>query len=724
MSILKHSTSRIFILSVFILLVNPLINRIQSQTNTDCLICHSDNTLTMQKSGKTISLYYDEKEFAKSPHSEFNCIDCHTGFDAGEIPHAKTIKPVKCLKCHNGSKAELYTKSVHGIVKGGAQCTDCHGTHNIVSLEALRTPEGREHEGNTCGKCHTDIVKHYFESDHGKALVKGVKGAPFCSDCHGEHTIKSIANKESKVSREHEAEVCLKCHLDNSDVRAIVSPSAEFIKGYELSVHGQAMKAGKLNAATCSDCHGAHDMKKGSDPTSFVNKLKVAETCSKCHQKEGKIFNESSHGKAVTRGVLSSATCTDCHGEHTILPHDDPKSPTSAVNISGKVCTPCHESLKLSDKFGIAGNRYASFKDSYHGLAGKGGDISVANCASCHGYHDVKSSADSTSKTHKSKLAETCGSCHPGANENFTKGSVHIIAQSKDEPILYFIATTYILLIISVVGGMFVHNAADFFRKGKRQLMARRGLIPHHQVSHRLYLRMCLSERIQHMSLMISFILLVITGFMLKYPDAWWVVPIRDISPLIFEIRGLIHRISAVVMVVASLYHIYYILFVPRGKQLIKDLLPVRKDIFDAIGIVRYNFGLSQVKPKLDRFSYIEKSEYWALIWGTLVMVLTGIILWFDNTFMGLLTKLGWDISRTIHFYEAWLATLSIIVWHLYFIIFNPDVYPMNLAWIKGTLTETEMEEEHPLELERMRIEEQKTLAEEKEETIFESINK
>ena len=99
-----------------------------------------------------------------------------------------------------------------------------------------------------------------------------------------------------------------------------------------------------------------------------------------------------------------------------------------------------------------------------------------------------------------------------------------------------------------------------------------------------------------------------------------------------------------------------------------------------------------------DRFSYIEKAEYWALIWGTFVMAATGFIMWFDNTFIGLLTKLGYDVARTIHYYEAWLATLAIVVWHFYFVIFNPDSYPLNLAFWKGTLTEEEMAEEHPVE--------------------------
>ena len=138
-------------------------------------------------------------------------------------------------------------------------------------------------------------------------------------------------------------------------------------------------------------------------------------------------------------------------------------------------------------------------------------------------------------------------------------------------------------------------------------------------------------------------------------------------------------------------------------KELLRDLLPVRKDIDDAIAVMRYNLGFATEKPRFSRFSYIEKSEYWALIWGTFVMGVTGVILWADNVFLGILTKLWWDVARTVHYYEAWLATLSIIVWHFYFVIFNPDTYPINLAFWKGTLTEEEMEEEHPLELEKLR---------------------
>jgi cytochrome b subunit of formate dehydrogenase len=153
-----------------------------------------------------------------------------------------------------------------------------------------------------------------------------------------------------------------------------------------------------------------------------------------------------------------------------------------------------------------------------------------------------------------------------------------------------------------------------------------------------------------------------------------------------------------------------------RGKQLLKDLLPVPKDLHDAMGVMLYNIGLRKEKPLLGRFSYVEKAEYWALVWGTILMAVTGTILWFDNTFLGILTKLWWDVARTVHYYEAWLATLAIVVWHLYFVIFNPDTYPINLAFWKGTLTEEEMAEEHPLELADLQANELRVQEAEKED--------
>ena len=197
--------------------------------------------------------------------------------------------------------------------------------------------------------------------------------------------------------------------------------------------------------------------------------------------------------------------------------------------------------------------------------------------------------------------------------------------------------------------------------------------------------------------------MLVVTGFMLRYPSAWWVEGLRSLAPWEGDLRSLLHRSAGVAMVMASLWHIYYVVATERGRQLIVDLWWTPLDLKEMIAQVRYNFGFSHDKPRLGRFSYIEKAEYWALVWGTIVMTATGLVMWFDNTFINLFTKQGYDIARTIHFYEAWLATLAIIVWHFYFVIFNPEAYPINLAFLKGTISEAEMEEEHPRELDEIR---------------------
>jgi len=223
------------------------------------------------------------------------------------------------------------------------------------------------------------------------------------------------------------------------------------------------------------------------------------------------------------------------------------------------------------------------------------------------------------------------------------------------------------------------------------------------------YLRMSRNERIQHFFLLSSFIVLVITGFWLKFPEAWWVKWIvYIIGENAFEARGIIHRVASIVLIVISVYHLFYLAINKRGRKLFMDFLPVKKDVTDFKESMLYLINKRPDKPRFGRFSYIEKMEYWAVVWGTVIMGATGFILWFKDFFFKYISNTGMDIATAIHYYEAILASLAILVWHFYFIFLNPDVYPMNKAWISGLLTKEEMEKEHPLELEK--IEETKKL--------------
>ncbi len=682
----------------------------QAQKSEDCLICHSDKSLSMRRGGKTVSLFVDAAKLKGSVHGTADCVDCHTGFKPDETPHTKVIRPVDCQSCH---EITAYPKSVHGrpTEEGkpnspvAARCKDCHGSHDILSPKDPKASVFRSHPETGCGKCHEDETSHFMRSAHGIALENGIKGAPSCVDCHGEHNVESADNRQSPIYKVNEATVCLRCHLNNAEIRQRVGPSAGFIAGYETSVHGVALAGGNQKAATCSDCHGAHDMKKGSDPTASVNKWNIPQTCARCHLDIAKTYSESIHGKALQWGNKEAPSCTDCHGEHQIYAPKDPRSRVSSKNVSVQVCAPCHNSVPLTQKYGIAAERFGTFQDSYHGLASKEGSAEVANCASCHGVHNIKPSSDPTSTISKANLAATCGQCHPGAGENFAKGSVHVSMVREGDAVLYWIRIVYLWLIAGVIGGMVIHNLFDFVKKSRHVIAVRNGDITPHTYGPTQYVRMTLNERCQHAAMFSSFIVLVITGFMLKFPDAWWVIPIRHVSEGVYRVRSLTHRIAGIVMIGVSLYHAAYLIFSRRGGKLVADMLPKLQDVTDFWAQVKYYCGLSKSKPLFHRFCYIEKAEYWALIWGVVVMGSTGLIMWFDNTFINIFTKLGWDISRTIHYYEACLATLAIVVWHFYFVIFNPEVYPMSTAWLTGNLTEEQMANEHPLELEQIRAE-------------------
>jgi cytochrome b subunit of formate dehydrogenase len=668
-----------------------------SQDSNVCLMCHSNSSLTMKKGGRVVSLFVDASRMKLSAHAALGCASCHIGYNPGNIPHAKTIKPVECKTCH---QIEGIEKSVHGA---RTPCKACHGTHEILSKKDPKSPVSRLHISKTCAQCHETESKEYQLSAHNTPQAAGSNKSPTCIDCHGSHKILSTKNPESPVFKAKEAGLCLKCHLENPGIRKQTGASAWFIEGYKTSVHGMALASGKLAAATCSDCHGAHDSKKSTDPSARTNKLVIVKTCSRCHSGIAKIYSESIHGMAAQKGIMDAPSCTNCHGEHQIFSPRDARARVAPMNVSEQVCATCHDSVQLSARYGMPSDQFKSFADSYHGLALKAGSLAVANCASCHGVHNIKPAIDPASTINPNNLAATCGRCHPGANQNFARGAVHVVVGSPSgQGILNWIRLIYIVLIVVTIGGMFLHNILDFIRKTRQRLAIRQGTAVHAHHGAKQYVRMTLNERIQHAAIFSSFMLLAITGFMLRYSDAWWVVPIRELSGNIFQARSLVHRIAGVVMIAASLYHLGYLFAVKRGRQLGKDMLPRWKDVKDVFVNLGYITGLSKNKPRFDRFGYIEKAEYWALIWGVIVMAGTGIIMWFDNYFIGLLTKLGWDISRTIHFYEACLATLAILVWHFYFVIFNPEVYPMSTAWLTGEISEEEMAEEHPLELERL----------------------
>jgi cytochrome b subunit of formate dehydrogenase len=517
-----------------------------------------------------------------------------------------------------------------------------------------------------CTGCH----------EQGQKLAKSAHGSLTCDTCHESHDKYPHPSGIAKPS-------CATCHEDQA---------GDYAKG----VHGLARKAGNEGAPDCSLCHGsAHELLPAKGQTFRAS---VPDTCGMCHGQVVEQYRSSVHGQAVMRGIAEAPLCTDCHGEHHIIKPGNPASPVNAAHIRD-TCGSCHGDVRLTRRFGLPPDRLLSFDSSFHGLAGKSGSQTVANCASCHGVHNILKSTDAKSTINAKNLPATCGKCHPGAGSRFAISQVHVAEGGSEPPVLRWVREFYLLLIPVTIGLMILHNAGDWIRKLARLRFAgaagRKHSEAHGGAPH---VSMLPFERVQHIILVISFFTLVWTGFALKYPDQMWARPL-----LLMEgarsMRSLIHRVAAGVFMAISVTHLISLIVSRRLREHWKDMLPNANDPREALSNFAYNLGLGQTPPGRSAHSYVEKAEYWAVVWGAIVMVASGVLLWANNLAMQLLPKSWLDVATSVHFYEAVLATLAIVVWHFYSIIFDPDVYPLNTAFLTGVSVKKGDHSEKPVHL-------------------------
>jgi len=623
----------------------------QKPTAEECLTCHSDASLTHDVNGKSASLHVDPQAFKDSIHgSMFTCVDCHTD----------------------------------------------------VKSSAHETPPLRI----TCATCHADEQAAYERSFHAKAVQGGNSHAATCVDCHGSpHELLPASDPKSRVHHTNIPATCGACHSQKF-VMEDGGQSAQMVASYASSVHGHAVAAGSEKAAVCTDCHGTHEILDAKDAKSPIFKFNVPATCGKCHDAVSREFQQSIHGQAIAKANWQAPVCTDCHGIHSIKSHLDPSSSVNAQNLAQVTCARCHEGVRLSNEFGIEGRRETTYLASYHGLAARLGSQVVANCASCHGVHNILPSNDPRSTINAANLAKTCGQCHPGVTEKFTSAKVHVDAPLSADigsKAVRWIRKFYLAMIFAVIGGMLLHN----FIIWRAKVVALRKL------EHRFVTRMAARFRWQHATLLISFFVLVVTGFALKFPDSWF----ASMLSLGEHMRRTLHRIAAVALIVVSVYHMFDSLLTREGRKLIMDLLPTLDDATGAVQNLGYYLGLVPRKPEFRRFNYAEKAEYWALVWGMIVMGVTGLMLWAKVIVGNHLPRWWLDVATAVHFYEAILATLAILVWHFYQVFLDPDVYPMNWAWWDGKMTVHHYEEEHGLDSATLMEAAQKEIEKETEST-------
>jgi predicted CXXCH cytochrome family protein len=398
-----RATARFFL--ILVLAMAPA--AVLAAADDDCLACHNDKGL---KSGAGKSVFIDPDKIATSIHTQagLGCVDCHTDLKGiKDFPHAEKLKPAACASCHDKISVDV-KKSIHGRP---------HGADNPILVG--------------------------------------------CADCHGTHDIRAKEDAESSVFSINIPDTCERCHAE----RVKTKNGNAFVMGYNRSAHYQALqKAGLGLSATCVNCHGGHDVRAAADPDSRVARKTIIRTCGRCHVGILKGYLEGVHGKDFVKGSQDVPVCTDCHNEHSIQGPADTRSGVYATRVAG-VCTRCHDDERLARQYGLLTSRLKSYASSFHGTASKFGETRVANCASCHGFHDVRTSADPKSSIHPANLAKTCGQCHAGAGVNFAKGKIHVVSAQAENQTGHVIKIVYIIVIAAMISVFLIFIAADLFHR-------------------------------------------------------------------------------------------------------------------------------------------------------------------------------------------------------------------------------------------------------------------
>lgn len=610
-----------------------------------------------------------------SPHAGMSCLSCHVG---ATEPHRDGVATRGCTACHAEAGKDLAASAHNPGVEGAPNCYTCHESgHGVHSLtcEHLQPTFGPR----ICAQCHANETDVYLKSAHARAAEAGNGQAPTCDYCHGEaHSTEPVAT-DHQLSAEHQPVFCGGCHAGKEATPespfSIPDPRAALLE----SVHGEINAETGTYNANCADCHYLHDEQPAWHYASSTHFMNVAQTCGTCHAHEYELYASSVHGVAAAAGVRDAPTCPDCHGDHGVVSVATYEAGGRGTRVVA-TCSSCHYSLALNAKFHLPNDRVETFEHSYHGVVSEGGKTTAADCGSCHRFHDVLPASNPRSSVNPANLEETCGACHLRATERFVGTDVHRALERPRRTPGDYVAIVYIVMIVVVIGGMIGHNVVDYIAKIRE---IRRAQFERSKV----VVRLRRIERIQHIVLITSFAMLGFTGFSIKFPSAFlfsWLVKLEGAYP----IRVTVHKIFAVILILASLYHIGYLLFTKNGRARLRAIRPRLSDFRQGVMTILHALGLVKERPEFGEFNYAEKAEYWALVWGNIIMALTGLYLWLDPYIQKYFPYWLYEVLRTIHFYEAILAVTAIVVWHFYFVIFDPSIYPMNFAWLDGKVPE------------------------------------
>ena len=528
---------------------------------------------------------------------------------------------------------------------------------------------------------HTDAHKAYEQNVHGQAILNNKKGAS-CLDCHSSNgktdTIFPKTDLRSTINRVNIARTCGKCH----DQQAL---------SFQDSIHGQGQARGINAAATCSDCHGAHNNFPASDPRSQLSKANTPDTCAKCHSSIQSDFKASAHHKAWMQGNQRAPVCTTCH---TAVSHA--KAPATLRDFDLQIiqtCSKCHE------------KQAPSYRDTFHGQSTALGFRTAATCVDCHTPHSNLPAADARSSVNGAHLVQTCGRCHKNATVAFVTYDPHAEPKDKRRSLVIYSTYTFMSLLFLGVFGFFGLHTLLWLQRSIVGVV--RGETQRIRDGEQWVVRFNKSNRLTHIVIVVSFLALAATGLPLMYYYTNWAQTLaRSLGGVRFT--RILHRLFAVVTFGYAFYHLGYLFwlrFVKHERGLFfgpNSMVPHWSDLQDFYRMLRWFLYRDKKPPQLDRWTYWEKFDYFAVFWGVPIIGLSGLMLWFPGFFTKFLPGSFLNVAMIVHGEEALLATAFIFAFHFFHNHMRPENFPLDTVVFTGKLPLERFKEERPKEYERM----------------------
>ncbi len=635
----------------------------------------------------------------KEPHKVPVCIECHEPHKARRVFYQEGMSNRECLRCHSdpnltivqaGDTISLYVNEQHLQQSDHRKtaCVQCH-TGATPSLErACATVVDKV----DCSICHAEVVNTYRTSMHGLLFAEGDPDAPDCHHCHGVHNIMDNDDPAAPTHKSNIPRLCAECHGKGgtADIRH-VEGDHEKVKNYNESVHGRALSgAGLVVSATCTDCHTAHHVLPQTNHESSIHRSNIVQTCTKCHTGIFEVFRESIHFTGEERGEHELPMCDDCHSSHEITRTDATGFMREIVNTCGY----CHEEVT------------ESYFETFHGKVVKLGYTETAKCQDCHGGHNILPPNNPQSTLSRQNIVGTCAACHPGSHRQFAGYLTHATHHDKDKyPFIYY---TWLFMTALLVGTFSFFGIHTLLWLPRSFQAMRHGKELRQQSEGKMFLRFNRLPRYLHILVIISFLGLAISGMTLKFsylPWAQWLS--RFLGG--YQSAGFIHRVCATITFFYFGRHLID-LFKRKSSTGVSwidflghpnSMLPKKRDFVEFGQTLKWFIGMGP-RPEYGRWTYWEKFDYFAVFWGVTIIGSSGLLLWFPEFFTRILP--GWfiNIATIIHSDEALLATGFIFTVHFFNTHFRPDRFPMDPVIFTGRVSLEEFKEDRPREYRRL----------------------